>query len=467
MLEAETKLDALTSNTRTHAWQPESRRTQPPSATACRAPTSSNRSSCPPVRTPPACFTSSHGPLSWRLTQARLSLPPSDPERPTRLKPLASSLTPWLLACSLLLAGCSHKEANREAAEAPPANLTVITGGSSDTVHVDDPGRFSLVAASTRQSVSTLNVTGAVQPDPSREIPVVPLANGRVVALHVGLGDLVHRGQLIMDVQSPDVSQAFGSYLKAVADEHLTAVVLERDKLLFGKGAIAQSQLEIAQNGEDDAKAALTASEQQLRILGVDRNHPGDTLHVYAPASGVIISQSTAAAGVAGVGYGGATGSFLIADLSHVWVVCDVYENDLADVKVGEAAQIRLNAFPDKVRNGTISDIGAVLDPSIRTAKVRIQVPNPDRLLRLGMFATATFRAARPESHIALPQNAVLHLHDRDFVFEPSDTAGNFRRVEVKSGSTLDGGFLQILSGLGAGQQVVGNALELQNTAAQ
>ncbi len=372
-----------------------------------------------------------------------------------------------LLFCNLFITGCSHKEAHREAAEAPPSSPVVVAGGTSDTVHIDDPQRFPLVAAVTRQSFSTLNVTGTVQPDPSREIPVVPLANGRVVALHVGLGDLVHKGQLIMDVQSPDVSQAFGSYLKAVADEHLTAVVLNRDKLLYDKGAIAQSQLEIAQNGEDDARAALTASEQQLRILGVDTNHPGDVLHVYSPANGVIVSQNTAASGVAGITYAGAAGSFLIADLTHVWVVCDVYENDLASVHVGEQAQIRLNAFPDRVRTGTISDIGAVLDPTIRTAKVRIQVPNPDNTLRIGLFATATFRGTRADPRVALPANAVLHLHDREFVFQPSNTAGNFRRTEVKAGSLLDGNYVEILSGLGSGQQVVANALELQNTAAQ
>jgi len=257
-----------------------------------------------------------------------------------------------------------------------------------------------------------------------------------VVALHVGLGDLVHKGQLIMDVQSPDVSQAFGSYLKAVADEHLTAVVLNRDKLLYDKGAIAQSQFEIAQNGEDDARAALTASEQQLRILGVDKNLPGDVLHVYSSANGVIVSQNTAAAGVAGITYAGAAGSFLIADLTHVWVVCDVYENDLASVHVGEQAQIRLNAFPDKVRTSTISDIGVVLDPTIRTAKVRIQVPNPNNTLRIGLFATATFRATRADSRVALPANAVLHLHDCEFVFQPSNTAGNFRRTEVSTSAS-------------------------------
>jgi cobalt-zinc-cadmium efflux system membrane fusion protein len=371
-------------------------------------------------------------------------------------------------ALSLTLAGCKKQdETNRAAAEAPPASPAVVTSGQSGAVHVDQPQQFPLVTATTSQSVTTLNVTGSVAPDVSRELPVLSLANGRVVALHVGLGDIVHKGQLIMEVQSPDISTAFANYLKAVSDERLTKVTLDRDKLLYDKGAISQSQLQIAQNAEEDSLTALTATEQQLRILGVNKDHPGDTVPVYAPASGVIVAQNTTAAGAAGITYGGSTGSFTIADLSHVWVICDVYENDLATVHLGESAQIRLAAYPDKVLTGTISDIGAILDPSIRTAKVRIQVPNPGNILRIGMFATATFHGSSPVQRVVVPANAVLHLHDTAFVFEPAQTSGTFRQVPVKTGALLDGNMMEILSGLSAGQQVVANALELQNTAAQ
>ena len=371
-----------------------------------------------------------------------------------------------LALCFVL--GCKQNETQRAAKEAPPTQPSIVESGSSGgMLHIDNPGHFPLVRAVSRQSVSTLDVTGSVAPDVSRELPVLSIANGRVVALHAGLGDIVHKGQLIMEVQSPDVTNAFDAYLKAVSDEHLTQVVLTRDKLLFDKGAISEGQLQTAQNGEEDAKADLVAAEQQLHILGVDKNHPGENVKVYAPASGVIIAQNTTAAGAAGITFAGANGSFTIADLSHVWVVCDVYENDLSQVRLGEQVQIRLNAFPDKVRTGTISDIGAVLDPTIRTAKVRIQVPNPDSLLRIGMFATATFVGARPETTAAVPAGAVLHLHDSESVFVPADTAGNFRSVQIKTGKVLDGNYVQILSGLNAGQQIVANALELQNTAAQ
>jgi membrane fusion protein, heavy metal efflux system len=363
------------------------------------------------------------------------------------------------------LAGCKHEAAN-PAQEAPASQPQVVDVGSNGIIRVENPGRFPVQPAVARQVVSTLEVTGSVSPDVSREIPVLSLANGRVVALHVGLGDSVHKGQLVMEVQSPDVSTAFNAYLKAVNDEHLTSVTLDRDKLLFDKGAIPQAQLQAAQAGEDDAKADLGAAEQQLRILGVDKNHPTDTVKIYAPASGVIIAQNVTAAGAAGVTFAGSTGSLTIADLSHVWVICDVYENDLANVHLGQHADIRLNAFPGKTFSGTISDIGAQLDPSLRTAKVRIQVPNPGNQLRLGMFTTATIQGSRPQTETAVPAGAILQLHDRSYVFVPADN-GTFKRIQVKIGRTLEGNLIEVQTGLNAGQQVVVNALDLQNTADQ
>jgi len=364
------------------------------------------------------------------------------------------------------LSGCKDKQQDKSAQEAPPAQVQVENNSVNDLVRVAAPERFQLVSTDTRPVNGTLSVTGSVNPDVSREIPVLSLANGRVVALHVGLGDTVRKGQLVMEVQSPDVAAAFNTYTKAVNDEHLTDVTLTRDKLLFDKGAIAKSQLETAQAGEDDAAADLRASEQQLHVLGVDKNHPADTVKVYAPASGVIISQNTTASGAAGITYAGSSGSFTIADLSHVWVICDVYENDLAQVKVGDTAHIQINAYPGESFRGTVSDIGAVLDPAIRTAKVRIQVQNPGGRLRIGMFASATLDVAKATLQTALPSTAVLHLHDRDFVFVPAGN-GTFRRVTVKLGNSLDGGWVVVQSGLAAGQQVVANALALQNTADQ
>jgi membrane fusion protein, heavy metal efflux system len=382
-------------------------------------------------------------------------------------KAKAASLTAAVLSASfvaLLVGGC-EKAKSDPAAEAPPA-ATVEHQNDLNLVKVDKPERFPLVEAVAHDATSTLNVTGSVNPDVSREIPVVSIASGRVVALHVRLGDYVRKGELIMEVQSTDISGAFDQYLKAVNDEHLANTQLERAKILYDKGAIARSQLEIAQDGEDDAKADLVAAEQQLHVLGIDKNHPGETVKVYAPASGFIIQQNVTEAATAGVTYSGSANAFTIADLSHVWVICDVYENDLSSVHLGQEADIRLNAYPDRLLKGTISDIGAVLDPNIRTAKVRIQVENPDNLMRIGMFVTAIFHGKKLETHTAVPASAVLHLHDREWVFVPAGD-GKFRRASVEGGPMLPGNLQEINSGLNPGQQVVSNALELENSADQ
>jgi len=383
------------------------------------------------------------------------------------LNATAGSLASLLLSASLagiFSTGC-EKAKSDPAAEAPPP-ASVEHENDLNVVQVDKPERFPLVAATAYEATSALNVTGSVNPDVSREIPVVSIASGRVVALHVRLGDYVKKGQLIMEVQSTDISGAFDQYLKAVNDEHLANTQLERAKILYDKGAIAKSQLDIAQDGEDDAKADLAAAEQQLHVLGVDKNNPGETVNVYSPASGFIIQQNVTEAAAAGVALSGSANAFTIADLSHVWIICDVYENDLAGVHLGQEADIRLNAYPDRVLKGTIGDIGAVLDPNIRTAKVRVQVENPGNLMRLGMFATATFHGKTPETHTAVPASAVLHLHDRDSVYVP-DGDGKFRRVGVQGGAMLPGNQQEISSGLNPGQQVVSNALELQNSAEQ
>ncbi|WP_263378605.1 efflux RND transporter periplasmic adaptor subunit [Granulicella paludicola] len=384
--------------------------------------------------------------------------------RDTRVSLLHRLTLPCAFA-ALTLSGCKDKAPNP--ADEAPGNPQVVETGGSSSVTVKNPSRFSLTQSISQPVVSSIDVTGSVNPDVSREIPVLSLANGRVVALHVGLGDTVHKGQLVMEVQSPDVATAFNAYLKAVNDEHLTSVTLTRDKLLYDKGAIPKSQLEGAQDGEDDARADLISAEQQLKIYGVDKNHPGDSVKIYAPASGVIIAQNVTAAGATGITYAGNTGSLTIADLSHVWVIVDVYENDLKSVHLGQHADIHLNAYPGKTYSGTISDIGAQLDPSLRTAKVRIQVQNPNNELRLGMFATATLSSSKAQEQVAVPTTAILQLHDRSYVFVPGTSTGNFRRVEVKTGRSLDNNMVEILSGLATGQQVVANALSLQNTADQ
>ena len=364
-----------------------------------------------------------------------------------------------LTAC-VLLAACEKKF---DPAEGAPQTPQVVDQSNAGRVSVDRPQDFPVVAAESISAPDKLDVTGTVNPDIAREIPVISLASGRVVDIKARLDDNVKKGQLLLKVQSPDITAAFDTYLKAANDEHLASLALARAKDLFAHGAIPQAQVEQAQDAEDDAKADLAAADQQLDTLGVNKEHPSDIVNVYAPISGVIVAQNVTNAAAAGVTYAGSSTAFTIANLSEVWILCNVYENDLPKVHLGQMAQIHLNAYPDKALSGRISDIGPVLDPNLRTAVVRIEVPNPDNLLRLGMFVTATFFSRENHVHAVIPATAILHMHDRDWVFEP---AGGkvFQRVEVGAGDMLPGGKQVILTGIAPGQQVVGNVLELEET---
>ena len=366
-------------------------------------------------------------------------------------------------ALALLLAGCGAKGQADPASEAPPA-ADVEREQDANMVKVDHPEQFPLATASAHGAASELNVTGVVSADVSRNVPVISLASGRVVDIRARLGDTVAKGQLLLRVHSTDVSGAFSDYRKAQADETLARAQLDRSKLLYDLGAIAAKDLEVAQDTDDKAKVDVETALEHLKVLGVDVDHPATTVDIFAPISGVIVEQNvTAAAGVKTLD--NSPNLFTIADLSRVWIVCDVYENDTANVRLGEYADIHLNAYPGRVLQARISNIGPTLDPNIRTAKVRLEVENPG-LMRLGMFVTATFHGQQKETRALVPASAVLHLHDRDWVYVPA--GGNtFRRVEVTGGKTIPPNMEEIASGIAPGDRVVSNALVLQNTAEQ
>jgi cobalt-zinc-cadmium efflux system membrane fusion protein len=364
------------------------------------------------------------------------------------------------VAVCLGLTACGKKKFNP--ADGAPQPTQPVETGDMSLVQVDKPNLFPLVAATAYDAPAKLDVTGMVTPDVARELPVISLASGRVIDIKTRLGDAVKKGQLLLQVQSPDITSAFNAYLKAKNDELLANKTYERAKLLYDKGAFPLSTLEQAENAENDARDDLEAAEQQLKTLGVDKNHPSSIVPVYAPISGVIIAQNVTNAAAVGVTFSGSSTAFTIADLSSVWVLCDVYENDLPKVALGQAAEVRVNGYPGKVLTGTISEIDPSLDPSLRTAKVRIQMPNPG-YLRLGMFVTATFISKKSDTYPVVPAAAVLHLHDRDWVFVPAG-GGKFRRVEIKGGAMLAGDRQEILSGIQPGQQVVSNVLQLEAT---
>jgi membrane fusion protein, heavy metal efflux system len=369
----------------------------------------------------------------------------------------------FLAVLGTSLAACGGRSNDVGDAGAPPV-AKVEKEQDVSLLSVEHPDQFPLFEAISFSAPPTLSVTGTVNPDISRTVPVISLATGRVVEIRARLGDTVEKGQVLLRVQSPDIAGAFSDYRKAVADEVLANKQLERAQLLYDKGAISLGNLQLAQDTEDKAKVDVETTLEHLRVLGVDKDHPSGIVEIRAPISGVITDQQvTNAAGIQGLS---GANPFTISDLSSVWILCDVYENDLANVHIGETADIILNAYPDKKFTGTISNIGPILDPNLRTAKVRIQVANPDLLMRVGMFVTATFRGRKKVEYVSVPASAILHLHDRDWVYVPA--GGNkFRRVEVLAGDTLPDKMQEIRSGIPPGQQVVKNALVMQSTVEQ
>ena len=368
----------------------------------------------------------------------------------------------WVFAFVVMGAGCRADKTDPQAEAPPPLKLERVE--DRNVFKVDQPARFQLVAATEHLAESQLKVTGTVNPDIARAVPVVSLAVGRVVEIDARLGDTVKKGQVLLKVQSADLAGAFSDYRKATADEQLARTQLERAKMLYDKGAMSLNDLEVAQDNADKAQVDVETTAERLRVLGSPNlDKPSGILEIRAPISGVITDQQvTNAAGVAGLG---SPNPFTISDLSYVWVLCDVYENDLENVRLGEDADIRLSAYPGKVFRGRIDNVGPVLDPNIRTVKVRIEMRNPG-LMRPGMFVTATFHGPRDQKRAAVPATAIVHLHDRDWVYMPLNGA-QFRRTEVTGGDMLAGGMQEIVSGIAPGQEVVANALEFQSSVEQ
>jgi cobalt-zinc-cadmium efflux system membrane fusion protein len=362
-----------------------------------------------------------------------------------------------VFVASLSIGGCGKAEAD-PAAEAPPAPQ-VIPGVNVNFFAVEHPEQYPLVTATQYQAPAELVATGLVLPDIARSVPVVTLASGRVVDIRARLGDTVKKDQVLLRVRSDDVAGGFDAYRKAVADELLARKQLNRAVDLEAHGALAVQDLEVAQDTEEDARVTLETATEHLRLLGNDPDKPKGIVDIVAPITGVITDQEVTNA--ASVQAYSSPNPFTISDLTTVWIVCDVYENAMANVRMGEPADIKLTAYPDKVIKGRVSNIGSILDPNIRSAKVRIEVPNQGGMMRPGMFATATFFSSEKHTFTSVPASAILHLHDRDWVFLPSQ--GKFRRIQVTSGAQLPDQRQEILTGLQPGQQVVSNAGTLQN----
>jgi cobalt-zinc-cadmium efflux system membrane fusion protein len=364
--------------------------------------------------------------------------------------------------CGLVfLAGIDLACSNDPKAAATKSEVTL----DPNLYTVEHPELFKLATVETRDLPTTLDANGTVTPDVNSTIHVTSQGSGRVVELKVRLGDFVKKGQELLSIHSSDLAGAFSDYQKAVADERLSQKFFDRAQSLFSHGALAEKDLQQADDTEEKAKLDVQAAEQHVRLLGGDPAHPTSLIELRAPISGTIVEQNIS--GFEGIkSLDNSPNLFTIADLTQVWVVSDVYENDLGEVEVGDTAQIRLNAYPDRIYHGKVVDISRVLDPATRSAKVRIVLSNRDGSLRPGMFAVSTFRSRKSQPRIVVPSTAIIRLQDKDWAFR-KEGALQFRRVEVHTlGGTVDE-IQPIRDGLKAGDSIVANALEFSSAVAE
>lgn len=363
-----------------------------------------------------------------------------------------------IISVIILSASCSTDT------KAPPTKAEVTL--DPNLYNIDHPELFKLFRVEARDLPTMLSANGSVTPDVNRTIHVTSQGSGRVVALKVKLGDSVKKGQELLSIYSADLAGTFSDYQKAVADERLAKTSLDRAQGLYTHGALAEKDVQLAEDAEEKAKLDVQNTEQHVRILGGDPAHPGSLIELRAPVSGTIVEQNVS--GFEGIkSLDNSPNLFTIADLTQVWVVCDVYENDLGQVQIGDSAEIRLNAYPDKVYRGKVADISRVLDPNLRSAKVRIVLPNPNEALRPNMYAVATFRSRKMQSRLVVPSSAIMRLQDKDWVFR-KEGQGQFRKTEVHTRGATDDGFQELQDGpLKAGDEVVANALAFSTSVAE
>lgn len=362
-----------------------------------------------------------------------------------------------LVAAMALSSGCSHDSPTATAK--PPVTL------DPDVFEADHPEVFKTSKAESRSLPTQVTANGVVAPDVNRTMHVTSLGSGRVVDLKAKLGDNVAKGQTLLVISSPDLSSAFSDYQKAKADEVLTQKALARAQMLYDKGAIAAKDLETAQDAEDKAKVDVETADHRVRILGGDPSHPTPLLELKAPEAGTIVEQNVA--GSEGVkSLDNTPNLFTIANLSQVWVVCDVFENDLGEVHVGDVAEIHFNAFPDRAFHGKVSDISRVLDPNTRSAKVRVVLDNADGSLRPAMFAVATFRSRRLTNRVVVPATAIMRLHDKDWVFRREGDK-RFRKVAIQADGLAPDGMQEVREGVKPGDELVTDALEFSTEVAE
>jgi len=370
---------------------------------------------------------------------------------------------------AISLAACGTRSAERL------SEMTSYTAGETKaetadlfTLPDDQIAHLQITPVERGRLAQVLRFTGTVAYNAFTTTPVFSPAGGPVREILVTPGDSVRVGQPLLNINSPDYSQARSGYLKARDALQLADKSYKRAADLFEHKAIAERDVQQAESERAQAQADVDSSADVLRALGVTDPEamakPGTTLQVplLAPVAGEIVERLV---GPGQLLQAGMTQCFTISDTSTVWVLVNVYQKDLGSVHVGDTAEITTDAYPETFR-GRISYIAPALDPTTRTLQERIVTENPNHRLKKDMYVTATVRAGAIENALLVPDAAVLRdTENQTFVYVQT-TGNQFARRLVTAGNS-SGGRTQITSGLKAGERVVGDGgvfLQFQNS---
>jgi membrane fusion protein, heavy metal efflux system len=361
------------------------------------------------------------------------------------------------LAFAWALAGCSSSQ-NANELTSYSSNASKSATPELFTIPEDQMSHVQVVTVQPQKLTRTLRLTGAVEYNAFKTTPVITQVGGPVSRILVVPGQHVRPGEPMLEVSSPDYSQLLDTYLKARDSFRVADKNYERAQDLYQHHAIAERDLLQAESDRNQAQADLNASEQGMKILGI--KNPDDLakapssaqIPVIAPIGGQVVERLVSPGQVMQAGQ---TQAFTISDMSTVWVLANVYQNDLAYVRMGDNVAVQTDAYPDTF-HGRISYISAALDPNTRTLQARIVVENPGEKLKKEMYCTVTVTAGAIQKAIAVPDASVLRNDENQPFVYVENASNQFGRRSVEIGDSQNGQ-TQVLSGLSAGDKVVGD----------
>lgn len=377
-------------------------------------------------------------------------------------------VAPAVALAIMLLAGChggreqASKMTSFSAAENPKSKAELFSLPPDQIPHIQ--------VASVEQGplARTLRLTGSVEYDDFKTTPVITQVGGPVSRVMVVQGEHVHAGQTLLYIASPDYSLLRASYLKARDAFQLANKFYVRAQDLYAHHAIAEADLEQAQSTRTQAQADFESSADAIRVLGIAdpetivTKPPSPEIPLYSPVAGEVVDRQCSAGQLLAAG---ATQCFTLSDMSSVWILVNIYQNDVAYVHVGDPVTIENESYPGVVR-GKIEYISPALDPNTRTLQARIEAPNPGERLKKEMYVTAQVQAAVIANALFVPNSAVLR-DDQNMPYVYLQTGSTqFARRDVTLGET-ESGKTQVLTGLQASDRIVSDGslfLQFQNS---